>query len=257
MTGPRKVALWRFALGAISFLNLALWLWSREAAGDAFGRRQWILAGVFTAVCAFRSLLPRIDLERFVLVDHPLSSVFLGRALATVAEVSFAAQVALALREVAAQTGIAGIGTYALCVVPLLAAAQLFCWYSVATLNHGGHAIEETLWTVVHAGSGVCMAAAWSRAPDSLKPFTALGAILAAAFVAFMVAVDVPMYIRRWRAGRAAAAVYLPLREGLRDAWSRRVPTQSWEDWKEEVAWLTMYFSFAVWVSLAMIRLPR
>ena len=257
MTEPRKIALWRFVLGAISLLNIALWLLSRGAARDAYGLRQWILAGIFTSVCAFRSVLPRIDLERFVLVDHRLSSVFIGRSLATVAEVSFAAQVALALREVAAQTGIAGIGAYALCVVPLLAAAQLFCWYSVATLNHGGHAIEESLWTGVHAGSGLCMALAYPAAPPALKPFAALAAVLAAGFVAFMAAVDVPMYVRRWKAGRAAAAVYLPVHEGLWDAWSRRVPTRRWADWKEEVAWLTMYFSFAVWVSLAMIRLPR
>lgn len=257
MTESRKIALWRLGLGAVSLLNIALWLLSRGAARDAYGHRQWFLAGVFTAVCAFRSVLPRIDLERYVLVDHPLSSVFIGRSLATVAEVSFAAQVALALREVAAQTGIAGIGAYALCVVPLLAAAQVFCWYSVATLNHGGHAIEESLWTVVHAGSGFCLALACPAAPPALKPFAALGAALAAGFVAFMAAVDVPMYVRRWKAGRAASSVYLPVREGLADAWSRRVPTQRWADWKEEVAWLTMYFSFAVWVSLAMVRLPR
>lgn len=257
MTGTRKIALWRWGLGAISFLNVALWLLSSGAAGDVYGHRQWVLAGIFTAVCAFRSVLPRIDLERFVLVDHPLSSVFIGRSLATVAEVSFAAQVALALREVAAQTGIAVIGTYALFVVPMLAAAQVFCWYSVATLDHGGHAIEESLWTVAHAGAGICMALAYPAAPPALKPFAALGAVLAAGFVAFMVSVDVPMYLRRWKAGRANGAVYLPVGEGLRDARSRRVPTQQWEDWKEEVAWLTMYFSCAVWVSLAMIRLPR
>jgi len=139
----------------------------------------------------------------------------------------------------------------------VLAAAQLFCWYSVATLNHGGHAIEESLWTVTHAGSGFCMALAWSHAPALLKPFAVTGAALAAGFVFFMTTVDVPMYVRRWNAGRAGGAAYLPVMAGLRDAWSRRIPTQRWEDWREEVAWLTMYFSFAVWVSVAMIWLPR
>jgi len=252
-----KVVRWRVLLGAVSALNVALWLYSLRAASDAYGQRQWLLCGIFTAVCAFRSLLPRIDLERFVMVDHWLSSVFIGRSLATVAELAFAAQVALTLREVSAQTGLAGIGAYALCVVPLLGAAQLFCWYSVATLNHGGHAIEESLWTFTHAGSGICMALAWSRAPAGLKPFAAAGVVLAAGFVAFMTAVDVPMYIRRWNAGRAGGAAYLTVLPGLRDAWRRRIVTQSWADWKEEVAWLTMYFSFAVWVSAAMIWLPR
>lgn len=257
MTGERKVASWHRALSAAAAANLALWWWSRSAASDAYGARQWALCGVFTAVCAFRSFLPRVDLERFVLVDHPLSAVFLGRCAATVAEVSFAAQVALALRLVAARTGLGWIGAYALCVVPLLSLAQVFCWYSVATLDHAGHAVEESLWTLTHAGSGLCMALAWAHAPPDLKPFCASGAVLAAGFVAFMVTVDVPMYVRRWRAGRADGARYLPLGAGLRDAWSRRVPTRRWEDWKEEVAWLTMYFTGAVWVSLLMVRLPR
>ena len=257
LSDERKVSLWHALLSAISVFNIALWARSHQAARDSYGAREWALCGAFTFVCAFRSVLPRIDLERFVLVDHPLSSVFVGRSLATIAEVSFAAQVALALREVAAQSGVAWIGIYALAVVPLLATAQIFCWYSVATLNHGGHAIEESLWTVTHAGSGLCMALAYPSAPPALKPFCALGAVLALGFVAFMTTVDVPMYVRRWKAGRAANAAYLPVGEGLRDAWSRRLPTRRWEDWREEVAWLTMYFACAVWVSLAMVWLPR
>lgn len=257
LSGDEKVALWRVVMAAISLANIGLWVCSSAGARDAYGTRQWALCGIFTFVCAFRAVLPRIDLERLVMIDHPLSSVFLGRSLATVAEISFAAQVALALRLVAADSGIAAIGVYALAVVPLLATAQVFCWYSVATLNHGGHAIEESLWTITHAGSGVCMALAYRSAPPALKPFCAAGAALAAAFVAFMVTVDVPMYVRRWKAGRNDGAAYLPLTEGLRDAWTRRVPTQRWEDWREEVAWLTMYFACAVWISLAMVRLPR
>jgi hypothetical protein len=252
-----KITLWRLALGAISALNIALWVFSRFAATDAYGMRQWILCGIFTAVCAFRAILLRIDLERFVVVDHWLSSIFIGRTCATLAELSFAAQVALTLREVSAQTGLPGIGVYALFVVPVLATAQIFCWYSVATLNHGGHAVEESLWTLTHGLSGVCMALAWPHASAALKSFAAASAVLAAGFVAFMTSVDVPMYVRRWRAGRAGGASYLPVLAGLRDSWERRIPTKRWEDWKEEVAWLSMYFSFAVWVSLAMIHLPR
>lgn len=242
---------------AISLINLLLWICSSHSAVDVYGRRQWFLAGIFTFVCAFRAVLLRVDLERFVMVDHWLSSVFIGRSLATVAELSFAAQVALALREIGAQAGLPAVQWYALCVVPLLAVAQLFCWYSVATLNHGGHAIEESLWTFTHGFSGVCLAFAWPHATSALKPFLGLGVVFAAGFVAFMTAIDVPMYFRRWKAGRAAGASYRPVFDGLRDSWERRIPTQSWEHWKEEIGWLTMYFSFAVWVSLMMIRLPR
>lgn len=257
MTGPQKIILWRIGLGAISLLNLALWLFSRGAAADAYGYRQWILAGVFAAVCAFRSILPRIDLERYVLVDHWLSSIFIGRSLATVAELAFAAQCALALREIGVQAGLPALGNVALLVVPLLALAQLFCWYSVATLNHGGHAVEESLWTFTHGMIGVCLIFAWPRVEGSLRFFVGAGILVAAGFVAFMTSVDVPMYIRRWKAGRVSGAAYLPLGRGLADALERRIVARRWEDWREEVAWLSLYFSVAVWISLAMIRLPR
>lgn len=257
MTDDRKLLAWRLFMGAVAVLNAALWFASRGVAGDEYGRRQWLLSGVFTFVCAFRGVLPRIDLERYVLVDHGLSSVFLGRTLATVAELSFAAQCALMLAAVGAQAGLPALGVVAWCVVPVLALAQCFCWYSVVTLNHGGHAIEESLWTATHAAVGLCLAAAFPRVDGPLKLFVGAGAVVAAGFVLFMTTVDVPMYVRRWREGRASGAKYLALAEGLSDALSRRVATRRWEDWREETAWLSLYFSVAVWISLLMIRLPR
>lgn len=254
--GAVKLRVWRAALAAVACLNIGLWLTLR--AGDDYGRRQLLLSGIFTFVCAFRSFLPRIDLERFVLTDHWLSSVFIGRAAATVAELSFAAQIALMLTAVAKQAHLPAAAEVALFVVPLLAVAQCCCWYAVATLNHGGHAVEESLWTVVHAAVGVCLSLAWTRTAGSLRLFVGAGAVFSAGYVAFMAGVDVPMYVRRWMAARRGGArPYLPLGRGLADAFTRRVVTTRWEDWREETAWLTLYFSFAVWVSLAMTRLPR
>lgn len=74
---------------------------------------------------------------------------------------------------------------------------------------------------------------------------------------AFIAGVDVPMYLRRWRAGRAAGERYPGFSAGLRDAITRRVPTRSWAVWRSEVAWLSGYFSFGVWLSQALIWLPR
>jgi hypothetical protein len=256
-SGDRKVALWHLGLGAISILNIVLWLASHGAAADVYGARQWALAGIFTAVCAFRSFLPRVDLERFVLVDHPLSSVFIGRSAATVAEVSFAVQCALALNLIGAQAGLPAVQLASYFVVPLLTLAQVFCWYSVVTLNHGGHAIEQSLWTFTHGAMGVCLAFCFPRVHGPLKLFVGVGIVAAAVFVFFMTTTDVPMYIRRWRQGRAEGTTYLPVGRGISDAWSRRVVTRSWADWKEELAWMTMYFSAAVWISLATLHLPR
>jgi hypothetical protein len=256
MDGALKLRLWRIGLAVVACFNIVLW--SCLHGVDEYGRRQLFFAGIFTFVCAFRSFLPRIDLERFVLTDSWLSSVFIGRAAATVAELSFAAQIALMLTEVCARADLPIAGMVAMLVVPLLALAQGCCWYAVATLNHGGHAIEESLWTIVHAAVGLCLAAAWTKTTGNFRLFVGTGAVFSAGYVAFMACVDVPMYVRRWLAARRGGArPYLPLGRGLIDAFTRRIVTKRWEDWREETAWLTLYFSFAVWVSLAMTRLPR
>ena len=71
-----------------------------------------------------------------------------------------------------------------------------------------------------------------------------------AGYLAFLVAVDVPMYVNRWRA-RARGMLLTPL-EGLRDASTRWVVTHDLAHWKEEIPWMSLYFSAAVWASLAL-----
>ena len=59
--------------------------------------------------------------------------------------------------------------------------------------------------------------------------------------------------MRRWRS--CASGVQLSLATGLRDSQSRRHPTLAWHVWREEVPWMTLYFSIGVWTSLAMVLL--
>ena len=44
----------------------------------------------------------------------------------------------------------------------------------------------------------------------------------------------------------------LSAREGLRDASVRWVVTHDIAEWKDEIAWMSLYFSAAVWSSLAL-----
>jgi hypothetical protein len=39
------------------------------------------------------------------------------------------------------------------------------------------------------------------------------------------------------------------------DSQLRRHPSMAWEIWREEVPWMTLYFSIGVWTSLAMVLL--
>jgi len=73
-----------------------------------------------------------------------------------------------------------------------------------------------------------------------------------AGYLAFLMTVDVPMYLNRWRAEVADRTRFLRPLEGLRDASTRWVVTHDLAEWKDEIAWMTLYFSAAVWASLAL-----
>jgi hypothetical protein len=246
-------------LRAIAVFNLLLWAVTCLPFFDSASDPGWhvALSGIFVAVCAFRSWLPRIDLERYCLVDSPLSSMFLGRSAATIAEICFAVQVALSIRQVGISAHLPWMVTASHFVVPPLVLAQFFCWYSVLTLNHLGHAIEESLWTATMGLVGVCLTVAARHLHGSMLWCASGGAVLALGFVAFMVLVDVPMYLSRWREARREQRAFLSMRAGVQDALTRRIATREWAIWRPEVAWLTGYFSIAVWLSVSLVHFAR
>jgi hypothetical protein len=60
------------------------------------------------------------------------------------------------------------------------------------------------------------------------------------------------MYLKRWRTGDADGDKRLTPREGLRDVSTRWVVTHDLAEWKDEIAWMSLYFSLAVWSSLVL-----
>jgi len=65
------------------------------------------------------------------------------------------------------------------------------------------------------------------------------------------------MYWGRWRRDQAAGKEYLSVEDGWHVSWQRRVVTRRWESCREEVPWMSHYFSAAVWLSLAIAAVPR
>ena len=96
------VAAWWTALCAVAVVNACGWHRTAQrvvrqsaradAPVDPFRKRQLRLSAVFVLGCGFRSLIPRADMQRFGLIDSWLSSVLIGRSVATAAELCFAAQ---------------------------------------------------------------------------------------------------------------------------------------------------------------------
>jgi hypothetical protein len=261
------VAAWWAVLCGVCVLNLcgwqqtARWVARRSAAPSSSAGRgarlQLLLSAVFVLGCGFRSLFPRVDVQRLGLIDSWLSSVLVGRSVATLAELCFVAQWALLLHAAARASGSRFGVAVAWLLVPLIAVAEVWSWSAVLTTCYLGNVIEESIWAFSASLLVVSCLLVWSRCRVGHRPFVAAAMVLGTLYVLFMCLVDIPMYVSRWRADEASGRAYLSLDQGLLDAWSRRVVTFSWEQWQSEIPWMTLYFSVCVWGSLALVLGPR
>ena len=180
------LAWWWGLLTLVSGANIAVWflLYRQllEPPTSGLGSASstglmLLLCAAYVFGCAFRSCLPRADVQRICLFDTWLSSVVVGRSVATVAEICFAAQWTIILHQLGTMTGADTTLNAAWVIVPLILIAECFSWYGVLTTNYLGNAIENSIWAVV---------------------------------------------------------------------------THDLAEWKDEIAWMSLYFSAAVWASLAL-----
>lgn len=257
---------WWQLLCAIAGLNLIAWTastaWLHRNRPDGttwpHQRLQLLLSALYVLGCGYRSFLPVFDVPRFVMVDSFASSVIIGRTVATIAELSFAAQWALLLRGGAIATGQRFSLWIAHAVVPLIVIAEINSWYAVLTTRNIGHVVEETLWGTAAVLSVLAMIGLWQQASARGRRWLALAITAGTLYAAYMFFIDVPMYWARWLADEAAGRPYTTLAAGIADASGRWTVSHDWAHWRSEVVWMTLYFSVAVWISigLAHVRLP-
>ncbi|MEP7155680.1 MAG: hypothetical protein ABI905_07885 [Betaproteobacteria bacterium] len=260
------ILLWWALLSAVAVANILAWSFTARALSHrrellpaeiySSRRLQLILAAGYVFGCAYRSFLPVYDVPRMCLFDSWFSSVIVGRSVATIAELCFVAQWALLMHEIARHGG-SRFGTWcAQVIVPLIVIAETCSWYSVTTTSNLGHVFEETLWGISAALMAAGLVAIWPRCDPSRRPLVAAVCVVALGYVAYMFLVDVPMYWSRWLHDESIGRAYMSVRQGAADASARWVVSQHWEDWKNEVVWMSLYFSTAVWLSIAFVHTP-
>src|ERR1700748_1669543 len=202
------VAWWWSFLTLVSGVNIAVWFllyhWIHEQ--QAGGLRSTpgtevmlLLSAAYVFGCAFRSFLPRADVQRICLFDTWLSSVAVGRSVATVAEVCFAAQWTMILLQLGTMSGAETAVIAAWVIVPLIVIAECFSWHAVVTTNYLGNAIENSIWAVAFfiVGIGICrLLPEFHGAVRVVLGVALVGVVL---YLAFLMTVDVPMYLKRWR----------------------------------------------------------
>jgi hypothetical protein len=255
------LARWWGSLTLVSGTNIAAWFWLYDQLPErptghldstsGTGLMLVLCAG-YVFGCAFRSFLPRADVQRICLFDTWLSSVVVGRSVATVAEICFAVQWALVLNQLGTMTGAETAVTIAWLIVPLIVIAECFSWYAVLTTNYLGNAIENSIWAVAFFAVGVGLCRLLADFDGLVRVLLVIAIIGIAGYLTFLMTVDVPMYLSRWRAKVADGSRLLRPLEGLRDVSTRWIVTHDLAEWKDEIAWMSLYFSAAVWASLAL-----
>ncbi len=261
ITWTNPVAVWWAFLVTVSAANIASWaLLRRQFQARATSLRSDILrieimvllCAAYVFGCAFRSLLPRADVQRIVLFDTWLSSVFVGRSVATIAEVCFIIQWAIVLRYLGKITKSDTVTNVSKTIVPVIIVAELCSWYAVVTTNYLGNGIENSLWAVAFTLIAIALCRLLYDFFGIVRIAIATMIAGIAFYVAFLVTVDVPMYLGRWHADLVSGKELLGLFSGFYDVATRWVVTHDIGHWRDEVPWMSLYFSAAVWSSLAL-----
>ena len=257
---------WWHSLAAVAAFNLLAWSLTalffirrrNSMSQEELISRHWQLAlcAVYVLGCAYRSVFTVYDVPRICMLDTWLSSVVVGRSIATLAELCFVAQWALLMRDSSRATGSLLGRSVSLALVPIIGIAEMCSWFSILTTSNVGHVIEESLWGFSVLMLVISVAVILPRLNMRRRIVLAGWCIAGLAYVAFMFSVDVPMYWARWIADEANGRRYMSITQGLFDISHRRVVSLRWEDWKNEVAWMSLYFSVAVWISISLVYAP-
>ncbi len=257
------VTLWWIFLVSVSFTNILALLWTfrylqnkgQLSLRSATRKLVW-LSTIYVFCCAFRSILPRADVQKICLFDTWLSSVLLGRTVATIAEVSFVCQWAIILNRLSTQFGSKIARSISLAIVPVIITAECFSWYAVISTHYFGNMVEESLWGITYfliAISLLVLRMKFNRPTKLAVTFAIVGSLI---YVLFMATVDVPMYFNRWQSDLSSRKLYFGFVDGIHELATQWVVTHDIQLWRDEIPWMSLYFSIAVWTSIALCYVP-
>jgi hypothetical protein len=261
LSWSNPVSVWWAFLVFVSIVNILLWIVvackigskERFERRDSFpARTMVVLSAVYVCVCAFRSVLPRADVQRICLFNTWFSNIMVGRSAATVAEICFVLQWAIILYYLSVATQSSIVRKIACCIAPLIICAECWSWYAVLTTNYLGNAIENSIWAVTFLLVAAGLFVVQKKFDNALKGMTRLAILGALCFAAFEFIVDVPMYIDQWHTSVASGTQLLSFSMGLRDISSHWVVSHDVAQWRGSMLWMSLYFSVAVWASVAL-----
>ena len=205
------------------------------------------------------------------------SSPFIGRTLATIAELSFATQIITFIKFITKEIYTQNkkqnpTFSYLNYLVPSIFLAQFFCWLACITKFHLWNAVEESIWTIFaivllyhiyilypllqNTKSNKKIAYIYSLL-KKLIPFIIT-------YIIFMIKIDIPTYINRWKQsdlnndGNVTFSEFIKdflkkhsnLSSKLFNLFKCKIISTNYSDWKDSISFFSGYFTIAVWASI-------
>ena len=223
-----------------------------------------ILVFIFVIVCAVRSIWPRTDSYKLCYYNNLISIPTVGRTLATFAEMSFVTLIVIITNTILNDSSNGSkmfsiLKKYNYLLIPMIFCAQIFCWFGVITVRPILNAIEESLWAILGFSKCIIFSLIFYNLinRDNLSPklnhikfICPIIIVSCLLYVLFMVKHDVPMYIRRHKENKRKPLNFI---DGLKNLSRCNKVSKSYTDWKEEIPWLTLYFTLAVWITIIIL----
>ncbi len=261
--------IWWMFITIISLYNIYTLMnhwrkWFLSPSG-AFQMKMLYLSTIYVFVCAVRAIWPRKDVDRICFFDHQISTVFIGRSIATIAELCFVKQLSLVLKCTVFRynSNINGNNLWFMngykYYVSFILIAEIFSWTGVATKCQIWNAFEESIWmiTALHMTISYILLyrARIKRSGKDKKVFLSF-IVCGIGYVIFMCFIDIPMYAERYYIDTYVNNVnYLSFNEGVVDLMQCKQIIHDFSVWWEDIPWMTAYFSVGVWISMYFINI--
>ena len=147
-------------------------------------------------------------------------------------------------------------------MVFLISIAQIFCWIGIITQDPSYNAIEESLWTIFGFTIFVIYSVLYLNINNfnqtlkikKLKSIIPIILISTLLYILFMTLNDVPMYIKRAKQSKDKNVQYNNLMDGIQSMKKCKKATSSFKEWKEDIPWLSLYFTLSVWGSIYILK---
>ena len=268
MNDSQKGELWNNTLSLVSIINMMIITYYYFNYKDKMdGKHSFItiLGMIYVFICGIRSIWPREEHGSLCFYDNIISTPFMGRSLATIAELSFVLFLVIItdtfLNDSLNITKIKNINYLIktnLILFPLMLIAQLCCWIGVTTKRAGWNVIEESLWSIFAILKIVIYSVLLYHISQKnisnpkikfLKLLLPILIILYIFYGLYMICVDVPMYIDKSNKNNK----FYNFINGLKELNICNNITHSFKDWENDIVWMTGYFTIAVWFCLAML----